>query len=77
MRLVEGRWFAIATWRWALKVVLVNQALARRFFGDKSPVERSSPSAATPWEIIGVVGDVRQGGLDAEPSRSGSSIFGN
>jgi putative ABC transport system permease protein len=69
VRLVEGRWFGDRDDATGAKVVLVNQALARRFFGDRSPVGTFVTLGNTPWEIVGVVGDVRQGGLDtdAEP----------
>jgi putative ABC transport system permease protein len=69
VRLVEGRWFGDRDGATGAKVVLVNQALARRFFGKRSPVGTFVTLGNAPWEIIGVVGDVRQGGLDmdAEP----------
>jgi predicted permease len=54
-------------------VVLVNQSVARQYFGDASPV-----GAIMTWhgrdvspiqvEIVGVVDDVRQGRLDQEPA---------
>ncbi len=48
-------------------VVLVNQALARTFFGSGTPVGRRIliGGPGTPWfTIIGVVKDVKQGGVD-------------
>jgi putative ABC transport system permease protein len=66
VRLVEGRWFGDGDDATGAKVVLVNQALARRFFGNKSPIGTFVTLGSAPWEIIGVVGDVRQGGLDTE-----------
>jgi putative ABC transport system permease protein len=47
-------------------VLLVNQALARCFFPDRSPVKTMVSLNGDPWEIVGVVGDVRQGALDEE-----------
>jgi putative ABC transport system permease protein len=50
-------------------VVVVNQRLARRHWGDTDPVgRRLSFDGGKTWRsIVGVVGDVRQGGLDQEP----------
>jgi len=52
------------------RVVLVNHALAREHFHDQSPVGRTimvgGPSGI-PFTIVGVVGDVRQAGLDHSP----------
>jgi len=50
----------------AAHVVLVNETLARRFFGRQDPIgERvqigATPDDSVPWmEIVGVVGDVKQ-----------------
>jgi putative ABC transport system permease protein len=48
-------------------VVLVNEALARRFFTDRDPIgQRIKPSLGnqTPWfTIVGVLKDVKQGGV--------------
>ncbi len=57
------------------RVVIVNEALARRHFPNQEPLgQRLHLDAATGkidegWEIVGVVGDVRQHGLgqDARP----------
>jgi putative ABC transport system permease protein len=65
-RLVEGRWFENGDDAGGAKAVLVNQALARRFFGDRSPVKSFAMLGGQAWEIVGVVGDIRQGGLDEE-----------
>ncbi|HUG42428.1 MAG TPA: ADOP family duplicated permease [Longimicrobiales bacterium] len=57
----------------AARVVVVNRALARRFFGDESPIGRSLPFGADPvWEepttVIGVVGDHRNRSLRGDPA---------
>jgi putative ABC transport system permease protein len=48
--------------------VVINQALARRFFPNESPVGKvlAVEWGKDPYEIIGVVGDVHQDSLDAE-----------
>jgi putative ABC transport system permease protein len=50
-------------------VVIVSQALARRHFGRADAVgQRLSGDGGRTWrEIVGVVGDVRQAGLEQEP----------
>ncbi len=50
------------------KVVLVNESLARRYFAGTDPVGRRLTVAGDePRVIIGVVGNVKQRGLAAEP----------
>ncbi len=50
------------------RVLLINQALARRDFGGNGIGESVYMGRdAIPWEIVGVVDDVRQRGLDQEP----------
>ncbi|GMV22651.1 MAG: hypothetical protein AMXMBFR57_26000 [Acidimicrobiia bacterium] len=65
--IVDGRAFESADVGGA-PVALVNETLARRFFTDRNPVgQRLKPgfNPAIPWfTIVGVVKDVRQGGVD-------------
>jgi predicted permease len=54
-------------------VVIVSETLARRFFGGREPIgERlllhDTDTAPRPAEIVGVVGDVKHLGLDADPT---------
>jgi len=48
------------------RVLLINQALARRDFAGESPIGalRYIGRDPSPWEIVGIVDDVRQFGLD-------------
>jgi putative ABC transport system permease protein len=66
VRLTEGRWFGDEDTAGRARVLLVNQALARRFFPGRSPVNAMVSLNGEPWEIAGVVGDVRQGSMDEE-----------
>jgi len=55
----------------ALPVIVINQSLARRFFPEQDPVGRrmkfGSPTEQSRWmAIAGVVGDVRDLGLDTK-----------
>ncbi len=47
-------------------VAIVNESFARRHFGDEEPVGRQIRIFGRPYEVVGVVGDVRYRGLDAE-----------
>jgi hypothetical protein len=58
--IVKGRGFTSADSRAAPMAILINQTLARRYFGDRSPVGAET----TRGTIVGVVGDVRQVHLD-------------
>jgi putative ABC transport system permease protein len=49
------------------QVILINQALARRHFEGRDAVGRRLMLGSDSAEIIGVVGDVRQAGLDQKP----------
>lgn len=68
IELLEGRDFQPADGASDVPVVLVNQRLARTFYPGESPLgRRLRPCCGDgmPWmEIVGVVEDVKQGGLD-------------
>lgn len=70
--LLEGRTFAATDSANAPLVLVANQAFAKRFFPGSSPlghrVSTIQPDPRDPgWaEIVGVVGDIRQTGLDQD-----------
>ncbi|MEJ7576826.1 MAG: ABC transporter permease [Pyrinomonadaceae bacterium] len=68
--LVKGRTFSERDSSDAPKVLLINETLARRFFAGADPIGKrlkfSTLSGETTGEIVGVVGDVKFRGLDAE-----------
>ena len=70
IRIVEGRGFGEHDRAGQSRVLLVNQALVRRDFAGHSPVGQIVYIGRdpTPCEIVGVVEDVRQFGLDLEPT---------
>jgi predicted permease len=67
---VQGRTFQ-ATDAIGAPVAIVNETAARKFFTDRSPIGgrvRPGFNSALPWfEIVGVLKDVRQGGVATEP----------
>ncbi len=70
--LQRGRFFTIHDDEHAPPVVVIDEVLARKYFGDEDPVgkrinvERTNNKA----EIIGVVGHVNQWGLDRDATES-------
>ena len=75
--ILDGRDFAASDTTGG-PVVLVNETLARTFYGDQSPVGRRlkpgfGPQGQTPWfTIAGVVRDVKQGGVG---SKTGTELY--
>ncbi|HKI03385.1 MAG TPA: ABC transporter permease [Thermoanaerobaculia bacterium] len=66
IRLVEGRLFGPQDARGSAPVIVVNQALTKVFYPGKSAIgRRIRVGDRLPWlTIIGVIADVKQGGLD-------------
>jgi putative ABC transport system permease protein len=75
--LLRGREFAATDERTAGPVVIINQTLAERLFPNEDPIGRRiawtgdvlrfTPISGDWRTVVGVVGDTRDGGLDAEP----------
>jgi putative ABC transport system permease protein len=77
--LLKGRAFAATDRRESGRVVILNQALAERLFGDQDPIGRRVawtgavlqflPPKIGDWRtVVGVVGDTRDAGLDTAPT---------
>jgi macrolide transport system ATP-binding/permease protein len=68
--MVEGRAFSELDDETHPKVVIINRALARKFFPGEDPIGKRmgdiSLSPDSMKEIVGVVDDIREGGLDKE-----------
>jgi putative ABC transport system permease protein len=73
--IVEGRLFAPTDAAGTPGVVVINQTMAKTFWPHKSPVgERlRGPGDKSPWlAIVGVVGDVKQKGMD---QKTGTELY--
>ena len=67
IRLIEGRYFTQSDAQGAPSVVIINQTMGRMYWGNESPIgRRVKPSGnSSPWcTVIGVVADVKNGGID-------------
>ena len=74
VRLMDGRVFDSRDVQGSPDVVIVNQTMARTFWGNENPIgHRIQPGMGGPWcAIIGVVEDVKNAGLDKP---TGTEIF--
>jgi putative ABC transport system permease protein len=72
LRLVQGRWFDEAAPVTGAREVVINQALAARFFADRNPLGqririRGAAGDNTFADVVGVAADIRNAGLSANP----------
>ena len=67
-KLLRGRYFTDAEDASKPGVVIINQALARKYFAGEDPVgKQMGDTSLTPQslrQIVGIVDDIREGGLD-------------
>jgi putative ABC transport system permease protein len=73
--ILRGRGFTDQDGPAAPRVIVINQTMARKLFGAADPVGKrihlgtaTGPAAPPPVTVIGVIGDVRHSGLEAEPA---------
>ncbi|MEK6410478.1 MAG: ABC transporter permease [Acidobacteriota bacterium] len=67
--LLNGRFFDERDNRGSTEVVLINESMARRFFADQDPIGKGigfDCKTGFCRKIVGVVGNIRQQGLDVE-----------
>jgi len=67
--LKRGRFFTDADDRQAPQVVIIDEALAQRYFGNRDPVglriKRGGPASQAPWmTVVGLVGNIKSDGYD-------------
>jgi putative ABC transport system permease protein len=71
-RLVSGRWLEPGDAAGAPPVIIVNRTVVRRLFNNEDPVGQlvrmDGNLEQPPQQIVGVVEDMRQSRLDAEPT---------
>jgi len=74
VRLLDGRLFDARDVNGATPTVIINQTMARTYYGNESPVgRRVRPAFQDPWRVIvGVVEDVKNAGLDKP---AGTELF--
>ncbi|HXW84948.1 MAG TPA: FtsX-like permease family protein, partial [Candidatus Binataceae bacterium] len=74
IRLIEGRFFDDRDGVSGTPSVIINQTMARLYYGNQSPIgRRVRPAFQDPWRIIvGVVEDVKNAGLDKP---SGTELY--
>ena len=67
---LRGRGFVEGDGTGQPRVMLINEALARRDFANRNPVGETVfiNYFPEPWQIVGVIADVRQFGLSIEPT---------
>jgi putative ABC transport system permease protein len=65
--LIQGRDFDQRDVMKAPEVVIINQDMVRRYWPDEDPIGKRLAVGNGPWRtVVGVVGDVKQAGLDIE-----------
>ena len=64
--LVRGRWFAEDDQSGKQPVVIVDESTARTYWPERDPIGRrlSIGRAATLWNVVGVIKDIKSDGLD-------------
>lgn len=69
-RLMRGRFYTAADDASATPVIIINQTLAKQFFPNEDPIGKmigdTALSPKSMRQIVGVVDDIREGGLDQE-----------
>jgi predicted permease len=66
--LTSGRFFTSQDDEDATKVALINEAMARRYWGQESPVGARLRVGDSRLTVVGVVGDMRRLGLNQPPT---------
>ena len=67
IRLVRGRMLAPGDGPGAPKVAVINQQLARQYFGGEDPIGRQVILDSGPWTVVGLVRDTKYHDLREDP----------
>jgi predicted permease len=69
--LKQGRFFSDHDDERSQRVVVIDEVLARKYFGDANPIgRRINQDGQEPQQIIGVVGHVKQWSIDSDESQT-------
>ena len=69
IRLLEGRFLDERDAEVGPRTSVINETMARRYFPNESPIGRTIQNPHGKSEVVGVVGDVHNQGLDREPRK--------
>jgi putative ABC transport system permease protein len=69
IRLLEGRFLDDRDGTEGPRTSVINETMARRYFPEGSPLGKTIVNPHGKSEVVGVVADVRNQGLDAEPKK--------
>ncbi len=69
IRLIEGRFLDERDAEVGPRTSVINQTMARRYFADRSPLGLVIQNPHGKSQVVGVVGDVHNQGLDREPRK--------
>jgi len=82
IRLIRGRVFTAQDDARAPHVAVINETLARQFFPNEDPIGKrinipnDAPGSPTKWrEIVGIVADIKQYGVDKETTSQSYEPF--
>ncbi len=67
--LLDGRFLDERDVETGPRTSVINQTMARRYFPDRSPLGQIIQNPHGKSEVVGVVGDVRNQGLESEPNK--------
>jgi putative ABC transport system permease protein len=69
IRLLEGRSLDKRDGVDGPRTSVINETMARRYFQDRSPLGQTTVNPHGKSVVVGIVGDVRNQGLDSEPKK--------
>jgi putative ABC transport system permease protein len=69
IRLLEGRFLDARDGVDSPRTSVINETMSRRYFPDRSPIGQTIVNPHGKSVVVGVVGDVRNQGLDSEPKK--------
>ena len=68
MQVTTGRWFTAEDREGTPLVAVINEAMARKFWSDRSPIGDRIAFSRRSWQVVGIVEDVHDRGARQETS---------